>query len=604
MPQFFGNDLFLGHDKKGNPIYLSARDRGRHMYIVGATGTGKTKAMQHCVFEDIDAWPDSHCGMLVLDLEGTLYDAATEYLAENNFHRWPIVPIDLASGDRITTYNPLRRRTAGNASVFIAHAVQSILHAWGQADVRETPRLLLWLSLILHTLYENGLTLGDAVLLLANPRLRKKLTEQATDRWMKYNLAYLGELKPEKLREELSSTIHRLNTFVTNPVIKRSLCQDTKSLDLLSAMENGAIVIASLSTKGGLISEEDAKTYGSLLLSDVWTAATLRGKGEDGEVKPFYVYCDEFQEYIGPSLASQLSRARGRGLHLALAHQFPTQLADYGATGRMVMNAALANARSKFVFELEHPADVRMLAEILFRQSIDPDEIKHQSYATRVVDHELRYLPHIGITRNTGGSNGWQKAENKGRSHTDSNQWLHTEAEGTIEIPSPDDDGESSTHLTSSFADAQGGSASDSVHASKMNGTNGSENWTNGLSVGLHPSIIPILGEEALPPQFRQIEEQLFRFTQRLSFQPNRHCWAKLVGVREAVQLVVPIIDEPLTTPKWTERWLRGACAKSGVVVSAKDADLRVKAREQQLLSSLFQSSGGDDISNVRRQLR
>src|ERR1039458_4228488 len=144
------------------------------------------------------------------------------------------------------------------------------------------------------------------------------------------------------------------------------------SLDLGKALAEGQIIIANLSTEGARVSEEDAALFATLLLSDLWVAAKERGKGtEAGDVKPFYVYIDEFQNFVTPTIAKNLDQARGFGLHLTLANQFPRQILHAGANGPQVYDSVMANARSKIVFSLEGEDNLRPLAGFLVLGVVD-----------------------------------------------------------------------------------------------------------------------------------------------------------------------------------------------------------------------------------------
>src|SRR5207244_8443366 len=83
------------------------------------------------------------------------------------------------------------------------------------------------------------------------------------------------------------------------------------SLDVRLALDEGAIILVSLATERARVSKENAELFATLLLSDLWTAAQERGK-RDG-VKPFYVYLDEFQRFVTPTIADNLDEARGFG---------------------------------------------------------------------------------------------------------------------------------------------------------------------------------------------------------------------------------------------------------------------------------------------------
>jgi hypothetical protein len=132
MRHYPGNDLDLGTVVGlKDPVRLTRRDRARHTYMVGATRTGKTKLMEGMARQDLLAWPNDHCPMVVLDPHGTFFDSLIEYIAANNLHRLPVVPIDLRRNDLVVSYNLLRRREGADAGVIVRGFVQAILHAWG-----------------------------------------------------------------------------------------------------------------------------------------------------------------------------------------------------------------------------------------------------------------------------------------------------------------------------------------------------------------------------------------------------------------------------------------------------------------------------------------
>ena len=106
-------------------------------------------------------------------------------------------------------------------------------------------------------------------------------------------------------------------------------------------------------------------------------AAKERGKGSGKNApKPFYVYLDEFQRFITPTIAENLDEARGFGLHMTLAHQFPTQLSESGPRGKRLFRSVMVNTHSKVVMGLEDRTEIEPLAEWLFTGSIDTEAVK------------------------------------------------------------------------------------------------------------------------------------------------------------------------------------------------------------------------------------
>jgi hypothetical protein len=127
MARFPGNDLLIAHAPRGGKLMLSARDRSMHMYVVGSTGVGKSKFLEHIVREDIRNWRKSGCGLLLLDPHGAVYDGVMQWLARySDVYDRPIIPIDLRRDDWVVAYNLLRERKAA-ASVMGAFPKYVIL---------------------------------------------------------------------------------------------------------------------------------------------------------------------------------------------------------------------------------------------------------------------------------------------------------------------------------------------------------------------------------------------------------------------------------------------------------------------------------------------
>jgi type IV secretory pathway TraG/TraD family ATPase VirD4 len=77
-----------------------------------------------------------------------------------------------------------------------------------------------------------------------------------------------------------------------------------------------------------LVGEENSYLLGSLLVSKCNQIAMSRQELRASDRNPFYLYIDEFHNFVSPSLAAILSGARKYSLGLILAHQELHQLAQ------------------------------------------------------------------------------------------------------------------------------------------------------------------------------------------------------------------------------------------------------------------------------------
>src|SRR5258706_1605156 len=199
-----GNDLILGSRPDGRYVRLTREQRGKHLYSVGATGTGKSKFLESLIRQDILNWPQSQCGLIMLDKHGALFDSVMTWIAEAGLRHLPIVPVDLRRNDWVVSYNVLRRRDIGDPAVVVGAVARAMVHAWGQGSMDETPRLAKYLTATLGTLYEGGHTLAESLHLLVNPAMRRTMTAGLTGYATRKVWEMADTLRPGEFHEEVA----------------------------------------------------------------------------------------------------------------------------------------------------------------------------------------------------------------------------------------------------------------------------------------------------------------------------------------------------------------------------------------------------------------
>jgi len=94
-------------------------------------------------------------------------------------------------------------------------------------------------------------------------------------------------------------------------------------------MDNKKILLVNLSK--GRLGDINANLIGLILVGKILMAALSRADSfgsKAGELPPFYLYIDEFQNITTDSIATILSEARKYKLSLNIAHQFIAQLEE------------------------------------------------------------------------------------------------------------------------------------------------------------------------------------------------------------------------------------------------------------------------------------
>jgi len=562
-----GGELKLTHDRHGK------HKRGRHVFICGSSGVGKSKLLEGMVRQDICQWHKRRCGLMLLDPHGAVYNGLMEWLAEREDTDIPIIPIDLTRDDWIVSYNVLRRRQTMGRSVIISEFLEAISHIWGESNTDTTPRFNNIGGLVLDTLYQLGFTMAEASKLLMRFDVQRALVARlpagrTRDAWQR------ALNRPVNFDDRTESTENRFTRFEENPILKAMFGQTEVSLDLSASLRDGHIILVNLSTEKGRVSRQDADTFGTLLLSDLWAAARERGKADD--IKPFYLYVDEFQTMTTPSIARGLDQARGHGLHLTLACQYPNQLLnEAGTTGKALYDSVIVNAQNKIVFKTEHPENLDTLARQLFMGTFNPNVIKDEIYSTKVMDYkeEIRVdtseseaeIESGGTARSAAGSSNTGNAEGVGQSLVPG---------GSLE--------EMEFASWNLFV-------SDTHGESESWGETQNQGWAHAKSKSVmrRHVLLPILGKELSSRQFLGLDEQLFLVMQQLIVQEDRHCAVKVVGHRAPVFIRTTDLKRGRALPVRIERFLERQRKKWPFFLEMPEALTRLAFREQQLLDSI-----------------
>jgi len=105
----------------------------------------------------------------------------------------------------------------------------------------------------------------------------------------------------------------------------RNIVGQTKSaFNVFDAMQQEKILLINLSK--GILGDFNSQLLGLILVSKIQIAAMRRQTLDKNDRKDFFLYIDEFQNYITDSIESILSEARKYRLGLSVAHQYLGQL--------------------------------------------------------------------------------------------------------------------------------------------------------------------------------------------------------------------------------------------------------------------------------------
>lgn len=331
---FLGLSNFRGIKR---PVFMSDEDRQRHIYIIGKTGTGKSKFLQSMILQDFAEGK----GLCFIDPHG---DAVEELLG--------MVPPERA--EDVIYFNPgdterpmglnLLEATTEDQKHFVATNVINMMYKL--FDPYKTgivgPRFEHAVrNAILTVLAEPGSTFVELMRVLTDSRYVQELLPKVQDpiirRYWTDQIAQTSDFHKSEVLDYITSKFGR---FVTNKMIRNIIGQSESAFSFRDVMDNGKILLINLSK--GLIGEENSSFLGLVLVPRILMAAMSRADMDEDKRRDFYLYVDEFQNFATPDFAQILSEARKYRLNLIVANQFVGQIdeeiknAIFGNVGTIV----------------------------------------------------------------------------------------------------------------------------------------------------------------------------------------------------------------------------------------------------------------------------
>lgn len=565
------DDIFLGIERAaGRGIYLPEDIRRYHMQVIGATGTGKSKFLEHIIRQDVKRGN----GFCLIDPHGDLYTAIMRFCADNGLEK-RVIPFNPTDASFSLGFNPVRRQ-AQDISYQVGRMCDACLKAWKQENSADTPRLRRWLQRIFHTLAERDLTLVEAryLISLRKNEIRKAITEDLKEASVREDFEWLEELRglsaDRMIQEQLESVYNRIDSFINSEVVRRIFGQQERVLNIRKVMDEGQILLVNLAEQNTLSSDQ-VDLIGILLVNEIVAAGKSRFDVPEEKRRPFYLYIDEFARFVTRDIARALDEMRKFRLHLILAHQHLGQLKT---DDEYVFNSVMTNARTKVVFGGLNHEDVEYMAKEIFFGELDPEQIKLELKRTYFEPKEsTRIIRGYSHSKSTGISTGESSSVSIGESsNSGSGQSSGTTLTGDSFFP----DTISKTE-TSSSTSSSGRSRTETTGKNRTE----NESETEGYSESVVPWIEHIKRQETSSIEFRSLEEQLYIKSAMMKEQETRNALVKMPG-QTVKNVKIPFVEDT-KAGKNLEKWFLGESYKAHGILTHGEISKEIERRQIKL---------------------
>ncbi len=320
---------------------IKRKDRRQHMYVLGKSGTGKSALLGNMIVQNI--WNGE--GVAVVDPHGELVESI---LATIPPHRVKdVIYFNPADTESHIGFNVLQIDDPKYKHLVASGLMGIFTKIWANAWSARMEYILN--NAILALLDTPGSTLLGIPRLLVDKDYRQTIINNLKDPVIKAFWVHEYETWRDQYRNEAIAPIqNKVGQFLSSAIIRNVVGQSKSTIDLFEAMNSGKIFLVNVSK--GRIGEDNSALIGGMLITKLQLAAMERVRIAEDDRKDFYLYVDEFQNFVTDSFASILSEARKYRLNLTLAHQYIAQLVTKDS--QAVRDAVFGNVGTLIVFRV------------------------------------------------------------------------------------------------------------------------------------------------------------------------------------------------------------------------------------------------------------
>lgn len=336
-----GYNIYRGVKKE---IRMLRKDRTRHHYCIGKSGSGKSVFLSFLARQDILAGD----GLGVIDPHGDLIEELVTFVPKERAKQCIVFnPSDM---ERPMGLNILEAKTPEEMDMASSQATEIFIKLFG--DEIFGPRIQHYFRNACLTLMEDqdeGATLIDVPRIFVDDEFMKykvsKTKNPVVRSFWEHEYAHTGDREKQEMIPYFSS---KFGPFITNSIMRNTIGQTKSAFNIREAMDSQQILLINLSK--GKIGDLNTQLLGLILVARMQMAAMSRVDMPEDQRKDFYLYVDEFQNFATDSFCSILSEARKYHLALIMANQYIKQLEKKSDTA--IRDAVFGNVGTMMSFKV------------------------------------------------------------------------------------------------------------------------------------------------------------------------------------------------------------------------------------------------------------
>ena len=320
---------------------IKRKDRRQHVYMLGKSGTGKSVLMFNMIIQNIK----NGDGVCMVDPHGENVEAVLSAIPPERIK--DVVYFNPADADHHIGFNVLELIDPQYKHLVASGLMGIFTKIWANAWSARMEYILN--NAILALLDTPGTTLLGIPRMLVDKDYRQKIISNLKDPVIKAFWIHEYEAWQDKFRNEAIAPIqNKVGQFLSTSIIRNVVGQSKSTINIFDMMNEGKIFLVNVSK--GRIGEDNSGLLGGMIITKIQLAAMERVRIPEENRRDFYLYVDEFQNFVTDAFAGILSEARKYRLNLTVAHQYTAQLVVDKSSA--VRDAVFGNVGTMIVFRV------------------------------------------------------------------------------------------------------------------------------------------------------------------------------------------------------------------------------------------------------------
>jgi len=320
---------------------IKKKDRRQHVYVIGKTGVGKTNLLKNMALQDIK----NNEGVAIVDPHGEFVEEVLEQVPPSRIN--DVVYFNPADTEYPVGFNVLEVPDPKYKHLVNSDLMSIFTKIW--ANVWSARMEYILNNCILALLDTPGSTLLGIPRILVDKDYRQKIVNNIKDPVVKSFWVNEYEQWRDQFRNEAITPIqNKVGQFLNTSLIRNIVGQTKSTVKIPDIMNEKKILLINVAK--GRIGEDNSSLLGAMIVTKIQLAAMERVRIPVEKRKDFYLYVDEFQNFVTESFASILSEARKYRLDLTIAHQYIGQLITESSTN--VRDAVFGNVGTLISFRV------------------------------------------------------------------------------------------------------------------------------------------------------------------------------------------------------------------------------------------------------------